>query len=323
MTSTRAYECPFCTSTKNQRLLFGAFDAFDNDDCGHVYCRACGVSYDDDVDVVKNRVLTQENLEAVDDRETYRSMFVETWEISGDDGEVYSDFQWEDNQELQHGVAQHALTAIDVYFNARRPPDILDLGCGDGFTTKIFSETYGADHVIGLDPSPLILETAKKANIRGLRGTLETVKFEDAQFDVVVILGNLMLHHDVTFTLREVHRILRPGGIVIFDFKNVNSTPRRVARWIAMIFPSIGRHSLIQRNYVNMRYGMARSHISKIAPSLLFEQLEVVGKPPRLLEFKNKDTLSTGLKGAVWRVLGWVDRQLGEQAWLQVTARKK
>ena len=313
------YNCPMCKDSSQQVKVL---ETFLEEDYGHVFCKACSASYDSNIETVRKRRLTQNEIDDVDNRDAYRKLFVETWEISDESGEVYPDFNWDDNDALKTGVARHVVTSIDKFLDSKEP-NILDLGCGDGFTTCVFSSLYGKENVMGLDPSPLILRTAKLENIQGIRGTLDTVAFDENQFDVVVIIGNLMLHQDMAETLAEAHRITRPGGIVVFDFKNVNSAIRKIARHLARLSFKLENHELVQRNFVNMRYGLNRTHIPVIAPSELFDILNVYDKPPRLLEFSNKSDLSKGLKGSLWRLLGGVDKVLKEQAWLQVTVRVK
>ncbi len=281
------------------------------------------MSHDDFVANVRERVLSQEQLESIDNGETYRAIFVKTSDISGKGGEISSDIRWDDKAALQQGIANYAIAALDLHLNNSSSSKILGLGCGDGFTTKIFAERFETENALSLDPSPAIAGIARKADMQGVHGPRETVRFGEEYFDVFVMIGNLMFHHDVGFTLREVHRILKPGGIVIFELKSVNSTPHRIARWLVQIIPKIGRHAMVQRNYVNMRYGMAQSHITHIASTSLFRPLEISGKPPRLLEPKNRDRLTTGLRSIILRALEWIDRRLGELAWVQVTAVKK
>lgn len=311
------YNCPLCGDAKKQIQVI---EKFLDEDFGHVFCKACTASYDSNIALVRDRKLTQSEIVDVDDRDAYRKLFVETWEIADESGDVYPDFNWDDNEALKTGVARHVVDSIDKHLDNKKP-NILDLGCGDGFTTCVFSRLYGKENVIGLDPSPLILRTAKLEDIQGIRGTLDTVAFDENQFDVVVIIGNLMLHQDMAATLAEAHRIVRPGGIVIFDFKNINSAIRCVARHLARLSPKFANNELIQRNFLNMRYGLNRSHVNVIAPETHYDVIDVYDKPPRLLEFSNKSDLSQGLKGRVWRFLSTVDKVTKEQAWLQVTVR--
>lgn len=105
---------------------------------------------------------------------------------------------------------------------------ILDVGCGTGVLTRRAGEAAGpAGAATGIDPGQGMIRVAKKnAQRLGSRvafkvAAIERLPFEDARFDVV--LASIMLHHlppDLKRQgLREVHRILKPGGrFIVADF---------------------------------------------------------------------------------------------------------
>lgn len=97
----------------------------------------------------------------------------------------------------------------------------LDVGCGTGVLTCMTAEVVGSTgSVTGIDPSTWMLQQARKnaahmdASPEFKLGVIEHLPFEAEQFDVV--LSSLMLHHLPTELklegLREVHRVLKPGG---------------------------------------------------------------------------------------------------------------
>jgi ubiquinone/menaquinone biosynthesis C-methylase UbiE len=93
---------------------------------------------------------------------------------------------------------------------------ILDLACGPGVLTTYLCRS--ARIVIGLDLTHRVLEVAKGASDPAraafVRGAAERAAFADGSFDAVAI--RLALHHvmDAGAVLREVRRLLRPGGRV-------------------------------------------------------------------------------------------------------------
>jgi ubiquinone/menaquinone biosynthesis C-methylase UbiE len=97
---------------------------------------------------------------------------------------------------------------------------ILDVGCGTGAQTIVAARAAAPAKVVGIDPSPEMLEVARrKAAKRGLDidfrvAAIEHLPFGDAQFDVV--LSGFMLHHLPEVVIRsgiaEVRRVLTPGG---------------------------------------------------------------------------------------------------------------
>jgi len=96
---------------------------------------------------------------------------------------------------------------------------ILDAGCGPGlYAEELLAR--GAD-VVAVDASPPMVELA--ARRLGSRAASHRVDlngplpFADGEFDVV--LCALVIHHvdDRTTTLRELHRVLRPGGGLVLS----------------------------------------------------------------------------------------------------------
>jgi 2-polyprenyl-3-methyl-5-hydroxy-6-metoxy-1,4-benzoquinol methylase len=98
---------------------------------------------------------------------------------------------------------------------------ILDVGCGNGaFLSKM--QAAGMD-AYGVEFSP---DGAKEAQRRGLKvkqGTLEQQKYPSRHFDVITL--NHVFEHvpDPVGTLRELKRILKPGGRIIMAVPNNRS----------------------------------------------------------------------------------------------------
>jgi SAM-dependent methyltransferase len=86
---------------------------------------------------------------------------------------------------------------------------MLDVGCGSGWLADHF-EDY-----TGVDASP---EAVREATAKGRNVTLADVDqplpFEDAAFDGAILKDLLEHLHDPVAVVREVTRVLRPGGLV-------------------------------------------------------------------------------------------------------------
>jgi ubiquinone/menaquinone biosynthesis C-methylase UbiE len=124
--------------------------------------------------------------------------------------------------ELRQGFFSDAVRdAVLTAAGTREGDQAADLGAGTGFLTQGLMER-GAN-VIAVDQSPAMLEALKAkfppaANVDGRLGEAECLPIEDGTIDEAV--ANMYLHHveRPPEAIREMVRILRPGGrLVITD----------------------------------------------------------------------------------------------------------
>ena len=90
-----------------------------------------------------------------------------------------------------------------------RRPRILDVGCGTGANLKMLSEFGGAE---GVDISPDALEFCQKRGLDVKLGAAESLPYESGTFDLVTALDVVEHLDDDVAGLREMRRVLRPGG---------------------------------------------------------------------------------------------------------------
>jgi len=112
---------------------------------------------------------------------------------------------------------------------------VLDAGCGGGLLTEAFARL--GLRVTGIDPSLPSLDTARKhaqtadAQICYLAGSAVRLPFPDNHFDAVVCADVLEHIPNWTEAIAEISRVLRPGGIFLFDTIN-----RTLQSWLILIF---------------------------------------------------------------------------------------
>ena len=92
--------------------------------------------------------------------------------------------------------------------------EVLDVACGTGVLACEAGRRAGDARVVGLDPNDDMLGVARRKNpaIDWRPGRAEALPFADASFDCVVSQFGLMFFEDRAAGLREMLRVLRPGG---------------------------------------------------------------------------------------------------------------
>lgn len=98
-------------------------------------------------------------------------------------------------------------------------PVVVDVGCGTGRLLSLLRSAFPAATLIGIDAAAGMIEVASgKPELAGVRLSVakaDALPLEDASCDVVV--STISFHHwdDQAAGLREVARVLRPGGRVL------------------------------------------------------------------------------------------------------------
>jgi ubiquinone/menaquinone biosynthesis C-methylase UbiE len=119
---------------------------------------------------------------------------------------------------------------------------VLEVGCGTGTLLLMIAEQHAGVSVIGLDPDPRALARARhkaaiaSRSIRLDRGFADALPYADGSFDRV--LSSFMFHHladseERQQTLREIRRVLKPGGrLELLDFSTPDSNRLGATGWL-------------------------------------------------------------------------------------------
>jgi arsenite methyltransferase len=102
----------------------------------------------------------------------------------------------------------------------REGETVLDLGSGGGIDVLLSARRVGpSGRAIGLDMTDEMLELARRnaaeagaTNVEFVKGTIESIPLPDASVDVVISNCVINLAADKGEVLREIARVLRPGG---------------------------------------------------------------------------------------------------------------
>ena len=137
---------------------------------------------------------------------------------------------------------------------ARSGDRVLDVATGTGLVAARLRSRYGCS-VVGLDQSDAMLARARERfaddpGVELIQGEAERLPFRDGAFDALTFTYLLRYVDDQAATLRELARVVRPGGMIAsLEF---GVPPSGVARalwrgWVRAGLPAIGR--LVSREW--------------------------------------------------------------------------
>jgi len=142
---------------------------------------------------------------------------------------------------------------------------VLEIGCGTGYAMLNLGLAGVLDEAWGCDISAGMLDVCREnAERLGIKVHLEQadaerLPYEDQSFDLVI--GHAVLHHlpDLKASLREIHRVLKPGGVCVVAGEPTVTGHRlaRVAkglagfgiRWYARLGGRLGKRRIEWRDY--------------------------------------------------------------------------
>jgi len=126
----------------------------------------------------------------------------------------------------------------------RSGDDVLDACCGTG-DLAVAARNAGASYVVGVDFSERMLERARRKapELEWVQSDVLELPFEDASFDAAVVGFGVRNVEDLEAAIRELRRVLRPGGrLGILEI----TTPRGPLKlfyklWFDRVVPLLGR----------------------------------------------------------------------------------
>jgi ubiquinone/menaquinone biosynthesis C-methylase UbiE len=161
-------------------------------------------------------------------------------------------WRWIENMRSQADLRMRVLDRYDVTAEDFLNKLVLDAGAGAGDQSQFILEHGGL--VVSIDLSSSIDVVASKLRMNenwvGVQGGVTALPFPDSQFEIVYGEGVIQHTRDSVQTIRELLRVLRPGGMIL-------------ASHYVKLRPGTRMHRL-RRLFTNAYYGWLRRRLSSM-----------------------------------------------------------
>jgi ubiquinone/menaquinone biosynthesis C-methylase UbiE len=196
----------------------------------------------------------------------------------------------------------------------------LDVGCGAG--ELLWAAKNSGWEAEGIDPSKEFIEIGReRLGVEGRAGTLEEAAFPDNYFDAVAMSSIIEHLYDPFETLREIHRVLRPEGLLWFDapnedglymeFGNLYMRLRR-KDWVVVMAPTFPPYHVQGFNPKSLRKLLDRAGFN-------FKEMEIVGS---ICEQQGEKSLRKKIEFKAAKIINTVGKILNKGSYMSIWAQK-
>jgi ubiquinone/menaquinone biosynthesis C-methylase UbiE len=194
---------------------------------------------------------------------------------------------YENSWQAQLKPAQDKLLLLT---NIQPGEKIIDIACGTGLVSFRALEAAGENgFVLGVDISDKMVETANEtakktnqANVQFARMDAEELNTLNDEYDAAVCALGLMYMPDPTKALKEMHRVLKPGGrcaIAVWGKRSncgwaeiFGIVDKRVSSEVCPMFFNLGTNDMLKRSM--LAAGFSKIHAEPINTLLYYDSAE-------------------------------------------------
>lgn len=122
-----------------------------------------------------------------------------------------------ESMELVHRpTGEQAIERMIVPAGAR----VLDVGCGNGWATRLLAEQASAGRAVGIDISDDMIRLARESsagidNLEFHVASAERLPFDDESFTHAFSMESIYYYEDMATALGEIRRVLQPAGLFV------------------------------------------------------------------------------------------------------------
>lgn len=150
------------------------------------------------------------------------------WDLMGS---IYNQRIYDAVTELYDHIARE--------FSLTGPAHILDAGAGRGYISLLLAAKNPRAMITGIDYSPMQVREAEKhrkikkiANCSFSQGNVMDIRFQDNLFDAAVSIGSIKHWPDALRGLKEIHRVLKPGGSLMVSETDQEASDDAIRQFI-------------------------------------------------------------------------------------------
>lgn len=156
-------------------------------------------------------------------------------------GDTLSTWGWSTPAGKKRAARRGELIANCAFL--RRGMNVLEIGCGTGMFTEMFSSS--GSNITALDISPELIVQAKNRklpeDVSFICSGFEDSTLPLASFDAVI--GSSVLHHlDITIAFSRIFELLKPGGVMAFAEPNMLNPQIFLERRFRRFFSHISQY---------------------------------------------------------------------------------
>lgn len=236
---------------------------------------------------------------------TYESAHDHDQSFFGD----YADTWWDEDSKMNPLKSFNPLrfAYFDGFVDGWQNKRVLDVGCGGGFTTE-FLHDRGA-RVSGIDYSARLISAAKRhaegtdRDIDYRAGKAERLPHEDGSFDIVTCVDVLEHVASPATAVKEIHRVLAPGGMFLYDTINRTLRSRINMIWIPeRILGIVPRGAHAYEDFITPREMLGHLSSAGFSPRGSMRGIAIRGQhPDGSLKAKQTNSLSALFMGVALR----------------------
>jgi SAM-dependent methyltransferase len=136
--------------------------------------------------------------------------------------------------------------------------EVLDIGCGGGRTVHELANLAPGGKVVGLDYSATSVAASRDFNAKKIEagrvrielGSVAALPFADGAFDIVTAVETHYYWPDLAANVREILRVLKPGGTCAIIAETYRGGPLRLL--YGLVMPLLGAAFLSDAEHCNL-----------------------------------------------------------------------